>query len=80
MKTKLLLSTMLVALTALFAVSSPFVMASGTELVIADFDTGDRPNNIGYEEAVYALGGLEKKVFIAKYRVNLPTEKQTSKN
>ncbi|MDP2643561.1 MAG: PDDEXK nuclease domain-containing protein [Desulfobacterales bacterium] len=32
--------------------------------------------NIGYEEAVYALGGLEKKIFVAKYQVNLPTKKE----
>ena len=32
--------------------------------------------DIGYEEAVYALGGLEKKIFIAQYRLKLPSEKQ----
>lgn len=32
--------------------------------------------DVGYEEAVYALGGLEKKIFIAQYRVRLPSEKQ----
>jgi len=35
--------------------------------------------DIGYEEAVYALGGLEKKIFIAQYRVKLPSEKQIAK-
>ncbi len=32
--------------------------------------------DIGYEEAVYALGGLEKKIFVAQYRLKLPSEKQ----
>ncbi len=43
---------------------------------------GDNPTiglilckDIGYEEAVYALGGLEEKIFVAKYRVNLPSQK-----
>ncbi len=45
--------------------------------------TGDNPTiglilcrDIGYEEAVYALGGLEEKIFVAKYRVNLPSQKE----
>ncbi|HRK61734.1 MAG TPA: PDDEXK nuclease domain-containing protein [Candidatus Omnitrophota bacterium] len=47
---------------------------------------GDNPTiglilceDIGYEEAVYALGGLEKKVFVAQYRVTLPSEQQIEK-
>jgi predicted nuclease of restriction endonuclease-like (RecB) superfamily len=32
--------------------------------------------DVGYEEAVYALGGLERKIFVAQYRVKLPSEKQ----
>jgi predicted nuclease of restriction endonuclease-like (RecB) superfamily len=43
---------------------------------------GDNPTiglilckDVGYEEAVYALGGLEKKIFVARYQVNLPTQK-----
>lgn len=44
---------------------------------------GDNPTiglilceDIGYEEAVYALGGLEEKIFIAKYGLELPSERQ----
>ncbi len=44
---------------------------------------GDNPTiglilceDIGYEEAIYALGGLEEKIFIAKYRLELPSERQ----
>jgi predicted nuclease of restriction endonuclease-like (RecB) superfamily len=44
---------------------------------------GDNPTiglilceDIGHEEAVYALGGLEKKIFVAQYRLVLPSEKQ----
>lgn len=47
---------------------------------------GDKPTiglvlceEVGYEEAVYALGGLEKKIFIAQYCVNLPSEKQITR-
>ncbi|OGW69672.1 MAG: hypothetical protein A2036_01825 [Omnitrophica bacterium GWA2_50_21] len=47
---------------------------------------GDNPTiglilceDIGYEEAVYALGGLEKKIFVSKYRVVLPQEKEIIK-
>ena len=32
---------------AIFAIFSPVVSAAQSELVIADFDTGDKPNNIG---------------------------------
>ena len=44
---------------------------------------GDNPTiglilceDIGYEEAIYALGGLEEKIFVAKYRLELPSEGQ----
>ncbi len=44
---------------------------------------GDNPTiglilceDIGYEEAIYALGGLEEKIFIGKYRLELPSERQ----
>jgi predicted nuclease of restriction endonuclease-like (RecB) superfamily len=44
---------------------------------------GDNPTiglilceDIGYEEAIYALGGLEEKIFVAKYRLELPSERQ----
>ncbi len=47
---------------------------------------GDNPTiglilceDIGYEEAVYALGDLEKKIFLAKYRLNLPSERAITK-
>lgn len=33
----------------------------------------------GSEEVVYALGGLEKKIFIAKYKVKLPSEAKIKK-
>ncbi len=32
--------------------------------------------DVGYEEAVYALGGLERKIFVAQYRLKLPSEKE----
>jgi predicted nuclease of restriction endonuclease-like (RecB) superfamily len=47
---------------------------------------GDNPTiglilceDVGYEEAVYALGGLEKKIFVSAYRINLPREKEIIK-
>lgn len=46
MKIKMLSSALMVALLS-FGISSPFVMAQGTELVIADFNSGNKPNNIG---------------------------------
>ena len=46
MKDKLLSNILIVAL-FVSAISCPFAMAAGTELVIADFNTGDKPNNIG---------------------------------
>jgi hypothetical protein len=30
----------------------------------------------GQEEVHYALGGLEEKIFVAEYRVNLPSEER----
>ncbi len=42
-----LLSNILIVALFVSAISSPFAMAAGTELVIADFNTGDKPNNIG---------------------------------
>lgn len=30
----------------------------------------------GREEVRYALGGLEEKIFVAEYRVKLPTEEE----
>ena len=33
----------------------------------------------GEEEVHYALGGLEKRIFVAEYKVNLPTEKQVGR-
>ena len=32
--------------------------------------------NKGREEVHYALGGLEKRIFVAEYRIKLPTERQ----
>lgn len=46
MKNKLFSSMLIVALLSL-GVSSPFVMAQGTQLVLADFNSGDKPNNVG---------------------------------
>lgn len=39
--------TAAVLVMAIFAMVSPVVNAAQSELVIADFDTGDKPNNIG---------------------------------
>lgn len=47
MKSKLFLGAMLAAISIFSAVSSQCAMAAGTELVVADFNTGDKPNNIG---------------------------------
>ena len=33
----------------------------------------------GREEVIYALDGLEEKIFIAKYRVKLPSETKIKK-
>jgi len=33
----------------------------------------------GKEEVMYALDGLEKKIFIAKYKVKLPSEEKIKK-
>jgi len=30
----------------------------------------------GREEIIYALDGLEKKIFVAKYKVKLPSEEK----
>ncbi|OGW79290.1 MAG: hypothetical protein A2Z83_09060 [Omnitrophica bacterium GWA2_52_8] len=46
MKNKLFSSMLIFALLSL-VVSSPFVMAQGTQLVLADFNSGDKPNNVG---------------------------------
>lgn len=46
MKNKLFSSMLIVALLSL-GVSSPLVMAQGTQLVLADFNSGDKPNNVG---------------------------------
>jgi len=46
MKNKLFSELLMVALLSL-GVSGPVVMAQGTELVIADFDSGGKPNNVG---------------------------------
>lgn len=47
---------------------------------------GDNPTiglilceDVGYEEAVYALGGLEKKIFVSRYRINLPSAQRIIK-
>ncbi len=45
MKSKLVLSITLVM--AVFAATNPFVLAQGTDLVLADFDSGDKPANTG---------------------------------
>jgi len=34
---------------------------------------------VGHEEVVYALGGLEEKIFVAKYKVKLPSEDKIKK-
>ena len=47
MKRKLILRTLLAAVTILSAVSNQFAMAAGNELVLADFNTGNKPSNIG---------------------------------
>ncbi len=33
----------------------------------------------GREEAVYALDGLEEKIFVAEYKVKLPSEEKIKK-
>ena len=47
MKSKLFFGAMLAAVTILSAVSNQFAMAAGNDLVLADFNTGDKPSNIG---------------------------------
>jgi len=47
MKSKLILGFTLAVITVMHGVSSPSVMAAENELVIADFNTGDQPSNIG---------------------------------
>ncbi len=47
MKSKLFLGAALAVITLLSGVSSQFAMAAGSELVVADFNTGDKPSNIG---------------------------------
>jgi predicted nuclease of restriction endonuclease-like (RecB) superfamily len=34
---------------------------------------------VGREEVVYALGGLEEKIFVAKYKIKLPSEEKIKK-
>ena len=46
MKNKLLSNMLMVALLSL-GVASPVLMAQGTELILADFNSGDKPNNVG---------------------------------
>ena len=46
MKIKMLSRMLMVALLS-FGILSPFVRAQGTELVIADFNSGEKPNNVG---------------------------------
>lgn len=41
------LGSFLIAALLLLGSSSPVVMAQGTELVLADFNAGDKPNNVG---------------------------------
>ncbi len=47
MKSKLFLGAALAAIAILSSASNQFAMAAGNELVIADFNTGDKPSNIG---------------------------------
>ncbi len=47
MKSKLFLGAALAAIAILSFVSNQFAMAAGNELVLADFNTGDKPSNIG---------------------------------
>jgi len=47
MKSKLLFGALLAAITILNTFSAQFAMAAGNELVLADFNTGDKPSNIG---------------------------------
>jgi len=48
MRNKLILSTLIMMFSSIAGlVSIPSVMASATELVIADFNTSEKPNNIG---------------------------------
>ena len=46
MKGKLFLGATLAIAMTVSAVSSPFAMAAGTEIVLADFNTGSKPSNI----------------------------------
>jgi len=34
---------------------------------------------VGHEEVIYALGGLEEKIFVAKYKIKLPSEEKIKK-
>ena len=39
----------------------------------------ERCREAGREEVIYALNGLEEKIFIAKYKVKLPSEAKIKK-
>ena len=47
MKRKLILGVVLAAVTIVNVISNQFAMAAGNELVLADFNTGDKPSNVG---------------------------------
>lgn len=47
MRKKLMVGFAVMVILATFAVPVPSALADGKELVIADFDTGSKPNNIG---------------------------------